>query len=320
MPMENYDTLIIGAGPAGLTAGIYAVRAGLTAIVLDGKTAGGLVGESPAIENYPGFISIDGMKLAEKFKNHALQYVKIKEIDPVIDIRKEGELFIVKTQMQKEYSGKTVILATGSEHRHLGVPGEQELYGRGVSYCSTCDGFFFKGKKVLVVGGGNTAVGDAIYLKGIGCDVTLIHRRDKLRAEKALQDKMFSMDIPVIWDSVVTEIVGDGKVTGAKVKNKKTGEEKIVDASAIFISIGEKPNTELAVKLGAKLTDDGYIAVDRWMRTSVRYVYAAGDVIGGVKQIVTAAAEGAIAALSAYEDLTNPYWKNDEKSVEGFEA
>ena len=319
MPMEDYDTVIIGAGPAGLTAGIYAVRAGLKAIVLDGKTAGGLVGESPAIENYPGFQSIDGMKLAEKFKNHALRYVKIKEIEPVTDTRKENGRFILKTD-RNEYSGKSVIIATGSEHRHLGVPGEEELYGRGVSYCSTCDGFFFKGKKVLVVGGGNTAVGDAIYLKGIGCDVTLIHRRDSLRAEKALQDKLFSMDIPVIWDSVVEEIIGNGKVGGVRIRNKKTGEVKIEELSAVFISVGESPNTELAKKLGARLTEDSYLQVDRWMRTSVRYVYGAGDVIGGVKQIITAAAEGATAALSAYEDLTNPYWKKEEKSVEGFEA
>lgn len=317
--MEEYDTLIIGGGPAGLTAGIYATRAGLKAIVLEGKTAGGLVAESPAIENYPGFQSIDGMKLAEKFKNHALKYVQIKEIEPVQDIKKEREQFILRTA-RGEYHGKSVILATGSEHRHLGVPGEEELYGRGVSYCSTCDGFFFKGKKVLVVGGGNTAVGDAIYLKGIGCDVTLIHRRDQLRAEKALQERMFSMNIPVIWDSVVEEILGDGKVSGAKIRNKKTGEIKVEDASAIFISIGEKPNTELAVKLGAELTEDSYLKVDRGMRTSVRYVYAAGDVTGGVKQIVTAAAEGATAALSAYEDLTNPYWAKEEKNVEGFEA
>lgn len=317
--MEEYDTLIIGGGPAGLTAGIYATRAGLKAIVLEGKTAGGLVAESPAIENYPGFQSIDGMKLAEKFKNHALKYVQIKEIEPVQDIKKEGGHFTLRTA-RGEYHGKSVIIATGSEHRHLGVPGEEELYGRGVSYCSTCDGFFFKGKKVLVVGGGNTAVGDAIYLKGIGCDVTLIHRRDQLRAEKALQEKMFSMNIPVIWDSVVEEIVGDGKVSGAKIRNKKTGEVRVEDASAIFISIGEKPNTELAVKLGAELTEDSYLKVDRGMRTSVRYVYAAGDVTGGVKQIVTAAAEGATAALSAYEDLTNPYWAKEEKNVEGFEA
>ncbi len=319
MPMDDYDTVIVGAGPAGLTAGIYAVRAGLKAIVLDGKTAGGLVGESPAIENYPGFQSIDGMKLAEKFKNHALRYVKIKEIEPVTDTRKENGRFILKTD-RNEYSGKSVIIATGSEHRHLGVPGEEELYGRGVSYCSTCDGFFFKGKKVLVVGGGNTAVGDAIYLKGIGCDVTLIHRRDSLRAEKALQDKMFFMDISVIWDSVVEEIIGNGKVGGVRIRNKKTGEVKTEELSAVFISVGESPNTELAKKLGARLTEDSYLQVDRWMRTSVRYVYGAGDVIGGVKQIITAAAEGATAALSAYEDLTNPYWKKEEKSVEGFEA
>ncbi len=316
--MEEYDTIIIGAGPAGLTAAIYAVRAGLEAIVLDGKTAGGLVAESPAIENYPGFISIDGMKLAEKFKHHAQQYVKIVEIEPVTEIKKVGEMFQIQTD-RNEYSAKSVIIATGSEHRHLNVPGEEEFAGRGVSYCATCDGFFFKGKKILVVGGGNTAVGDAIYLKGIGCDVTLIHRRSELRAEKALQKKMFEMGVPVIWDSVVEEIKGDVKVTGARIKNRKTGEIKDLEVDGIFVSIGESPNTELAKQLGIELTSGGYIKVDRWMRTNVRYVYAAGDVIGGVKQIVTSAAEGATAALTAYEDLTSPYWKNDERNVKGFE-
>ncbi len=314
----EYDSVIIGAGPAGLSAGIYAARAGLKTIVIDGKTAGGLVGESPAIENYPGFPNIDGMKLAEKFKNHALQYVEIKEIEPVLDIKENGGKFEVKTE-REEFSAKTVILATGSEHRHLNIPGEEQFSGRGVSYCSTCDGFFFKGKKVLVVGGGNTAVGDAIYLKGIGCDVTLVHRRDSLRAEKALQEKMFSMDIPVLWDSELKEIYGEGKVKGAKVLNKNSGEISDVEAQAVFVSIGEDPNNQIAKMLGVKLAEDGYVLVDRFMRTNVKGVYAAGDLIGGVKQIVTAAAEGATAALSAYEDMNNPYWKKDEKSVEGFE-
>ena len=316
--MEEYDTVIIGGGPAGLSAAIYAVRAGLKAIVLEGKTAGGLVGESPEIENYPGFTSIDGMKLADKFKKHALHYVEIREIDPVMDIVRENGDFIIKTE-RAEFRAKTIILATGSEHRHLGIPGEEEFSGRGVSYCSTCDGFFFRNKKVLVVGGGNTAVGDAIYLKGIGCDVTLVHRRNALRAEKALQDKLFSLDIPVLWDSELVEIFGDSKVKGAKVKNRNTGDISEVSAEGIFVSIGEDPNNELAKKLGVKLADDGYVIIDRFSRTNVPGVYAAGDLTGGVKQIVTAAAEGATAALSAYEDINNPYWKKDEGSVEGFE-
>ena len=315
--MEDYDTVIIGAGPAGLNAAIYAVRAGLKAIVLDGNTAGGLVAESPAIENYLGFTEIDGMKLSNKFKTHARQYAPIKEIEPVTGIEKEDD-FIVKTE-RGEYRAKTIILATGSEHRHLGIPGEKEFSGRGVSYCSTCDGFFFKNKKVLVVGGGNTAVGDAIYLKGIGCDVTLVHRRDSLLAEKALQDKMLSMDIPVLWDSELTEIYGEAKVGGAKVKNRKSGEISDVKAEGIFISIGEDPNNRLAKELGVKLADDGYVLIDRFSRTNIPGVYAAGDLTGGVKQIITAAAEGAAAALSVYEDINNPYWKKDEISVEGFD-
>ncbi len=316
--MEEYDTVIIGAGPAGLNAAIYATRAGLNAIVLDGKTAGGLVAESPAIENYLGFTSIEGMKLSAKFKTHALQYTRVNEIEPVTDIKRENGDFTVKTE-REEYRAKTIILATGSEHRHLNIPGEAEFSGRGVSYCSTCDGFFFRNKKTLVIGGGNTAVGDAIYLKGIGCDVTLIHRRNALRAEKALQDKLFSLGIPVIWDSELTEIYGEGKVNGAKLRNRKTGEISDIEAEGIFISIGEDPNNQLAKALGVKLADDGYVIIDRFSRTNVPGVYAAGDLTGGVKQIITAAAEGAAAALSAYEDINNPYWKKDEVSVEGFE-
>ncbi len=316
--MESYDTVIIGAGPAGLNAAIYAVRAGLSAIVLDGKTAGGLVAESPAIENYLGFSSIDGMKLSAKFKTHAQHYVQIKEIEPVTDIIRKEDVFLVKTE-RGEYSAKTIILATGSEHRHLGIPGEEEFSGRGVSYCSTCDGFFFRNKEVLVVGGGNTAVGDAIYLKGVGCNVRLVHRRGSLRAEKALQDKMFSMDIPVMWDSELVEIYGDSKVKGVRVRNKKTGEISDVAVDGIFISIGEDPNNDLAKNLGVKLADDGYVIIDRFSRTNVPGVYAAGDLTGGVKQIIVAASEGAVAALSAYEDINNPYWKKDEGSVEGFE-
>jgi len=315
--MEEYDTVIIGAGPAGLSAAIYAARAGLRTIVLDGKTAGGLVGESPAIENYPGYTSIEGMKLADKFKKHAQEYVRIKEIEPVTDIKRDAD-FIIRTD-RGEYRAKTIILGTGSEHRHLNIPGEEEFSGRGVSYCSTCDGFFFRNKKVLVIGGGNTAVGDAIYLKGIGCDVSLVHRRDSLRAEKALQDRLFSLDIPVIWDSELTEIYGESKVTGVKIRNRKSGEIRDAPADAIFVSVGEDPNNQLAKMLGVNLADDGYVIIDRFSRTNVPGVYAAGDLTGGVKQIITAAAEGASAALSAYEDINNPYWKKDEISVEGFD-
>lgn len=318
--MQSYEVIIVGAGPAGLSAGIYSVRNGLRTIIIDQGMGGGGVANAPQIENYLGFESIKGMELAEKFKGHASKYVDIHEGEQVTDIEtdidKAQEPGFIVTTDQAKYKAGALILATGTTHRKLGVNGEEEFAGRGVSYCATCDGFFFKGKKVLVVGGGNSAVIDAIHLHDLGCKVTLIHRRDELRAEKSLQKGLFDRGIEVVWNSILEEIKGGNVVTGASIRTK-TGDGSNENNSSqlsdlkfdgVFISIGETPNSQLAKALGLNLDGRGYIMTDKRQCTNIPKVYAAGDITGGVKQIIVACGEGAIAAISAYEDLKNPYW------------
>ena len=307
MSDEVYDLAVIGAGPAGMTAAIYAVRSGLRTILLDAGMGGGQLQISPEIENFPTWKSVKGPELAAKMKEHTEEYLKVREFEAVEDISRDDGGFVINTAKQ-EYRARAIIMATGATHRKLGVPGEEEFAGRGVSYCATCDGFFFRGKRVAMVGGGNTAAAEAIYLKSIGCDVVLIHRRDTLRAEKRYQDKLKEMGVEILYSHVVEEIVGEQLVKGVRVRDLKSGEEKLLEVSGVFISVGEDPHTALAVKLGVELDENGFIKVDRNMRTSVRYVYAAGDVAGGVRQIVVACGEGAVAATSAYEDIVNPYW------------
>jgi thioredoxin reductase (NADPH) len=306
MTEQDYDLIIIGGGPAGFTAGIYAGRAGLKSVILEKQMAGGQVMISPLIENWPGDKEVSGQDLAMRMRDHAESYAVIAEYSEVYSITKDGK-FLIETP-EGSYRGKAVILATGAEHRHLGVPGEEDLGGRGVSYCATCDGFFFKGKDVIVVGGGSTALLYAIYLHNIECNVKLIHRRDEFRGEKALQDQVRELGIELILDSVVEEFRGSEMLESVAIRNVKTGEETVVETSGAFIAIGEVPQVKLGVALGAELTDEGFIKVDREMRTTVPGFFAAGDITGGLKQIVTATAEGAIAATAAFEDLMEPYW------------
>ena len=303
----NYELAIVGAGPAGYSAAIYAVRAGIKTVVLDKGVGGGLAAISPNIENYPGFESISGMELAEKMKQHASRYTDIHFSEEVKSITKSVDGFTVET-INDSYNVKAVLLCTGTEYRKLNVPGEAELTGRGVSYCATCDGFFFKGKKVAVIGGGNTAVVEAIYLKQIGCnEVNLIHRRDQLRAEKAYEDEAREKKIKIHFNKVVEKIIGSKKVESLLLKDTKTGEKTELKVDGVFISIGEVPQNDLAKKLGVKLDENGYIVVDREGRTNVEGVYAAGDITDGLRQVVTACAEGAIAALTSTEAVGKKY-------------
>ena len=293
----EYDVAIIGCGPAGLTAAIYAGRYGLNVIVFEGMPS--QLSTIPFIENYPGFEG-SGYELLEKMKEQASKYSE-HAFERVVDVEKDGELFVLKTD-SSEYRAKAVIFATGGTHRELGVPGEKEFLGRGVSYCATCDGHFFRGKKVLVIGGGNTAVTDAIYLKEIGCDVTLVHRRDELRADKALQEELFKRGIPVIWNSVVVRIEGSQKVERVVLHDRVKDEDFVVEADGVFIAIGMRPQTELAGKLGVERDSRGYIKVDKKQRTNVPGVFAAGDCCDNpLKQVVTACGDGAVAANSAFE-------------------
>mgnify|MGYP000150214415 FL=1 len=296
-----YDLTVVGGGPAGLSAAIYAVRSGLNTLLLEKGLCGGLLNEIPQIENYPAFKSISGMELASKLKEHASEYAEIRELEEVLSIMRKGENFVVKTE-KGEYETRAVALCTGSRKRKLGVEGEEKFLGKGVSYCATCDGFFFKNKRVLVVGGGNSAVTEALFLKNIGCNVTLVHRRDTLRAEKYLQMRLLK-EIPVRWNAEVRRIEGEEHVQRVVIYDKKRQREEEVECDAVFIAIGEEPNSELASKLGVALDPDKYILTDKHQRTNVQRVYAAGDVAGGLRQVVVACAEGAVAAISAYNDL-----------------
>ncbi|AEE14527.1 thioredoxin reductase [Thermodesulfobium narugense DSM 14796] len=305
--LKEFDLTIVGAGPAGLSAAIYARRSGLSVGIFEAEMVGGQVLTTPQVENYPGFISISGKSLVDILTQHVLNYVSISIGEEVKKINRVEDYFKVITS-DDSYRSKAVLLATGASKRKLKVPGEASFYGKGVSYCALCDGYFYKGKEVFIVGGGNTALTDAIYLKNVGADVTLIHRRDALRAEKYLQDSFFKLGIEVMWNSEVKEILGKESVEFIKIVNNLTGEEQTQALDGLFIAIGYLPNNSLAKDLGVELDEEGYIKVDKNMRTNVHRVYAAGDIVGGEKQIVVAVSRGAIAATSAFEDILSPYW------------
>lgn len=303
---EEHELTIIGAGPGGLSAGIYGERSGLETIILEEKTGGGMAAEAPLVDNYPGLEEIKGVELMDRMKKHARKYTEIRELQPVRKIEK-GDSIFVETD-EKTYATDALIIATGTDHRKLNVPGEDRLEGKGVSYCATCDGYFFKDRPVLVVGGGNTALADATHLLNLGCDVTLVHRRNELRAEKALQEGFLESGGKVIWNSVLEEIEGDESVQKVRLRDLEEDTESKMEVDGVFVSIGEYPRSELASDIGVELDDSGYIKTDEKQRTNIPRIYAAGDVTGATKQIVVACAEGAIAALSAYEDVRNPYW------------
>jgi thioredoxin reductase (NADPH) len=303
----DYELAIIGAGPAGYTAAIYAVRAGIKTIVFDKIGGGGLGNLSPIIENYPGFESIVGMDLMNRMQKHALKYTDINFIEEVSNIQKNNDEFIVETTNGK-YNVKAVLLCLGTEHRKLGVDGEEKFLGKGVSYCATCDGNFFKDKIVAVIGGGNSALIEAIYLKQIGCkQVFLIHRRDELRAEKAYEQDALKNDVEIIYHTHVDSIHGSNNVEYLQIHDVKTDEKSKLTVDGVFISVGVEPQNDLAKKLGCEIDDKGFVKVDKSMRTSVKGVYAAGDLNGGLRQVITACAEGAIAALSSTEAIGKQY-------------
>jgi thioredoxin reductase (NADPH) len=301
------DLIIVGAGPAGLTAAIYAERSGLKTLVLEKANIGGQAAITPVVENYPGFTRIPGKVLMDMMAHHAMHYTQIHQGEEVLEIKPDKKFEVITNK--RKYLARAIILATGAVHRKLNVPGEDRLYGRGVSYCATCDGYFYRGKKVLVIGGGNSAVTEALYLDSIGANVTLVHRRDKLRAEAKLQESLKERKISVLLNSEVKEILGREVLTSVKIENIVEGKVIEYPVDGIFISIGYEPANKLAKQLKLKLDEEGYIEVDRHQRTSMPFVYAAGDITGGVRQIVTAVGEGSVAALTAFEDLSSPYWK-----------
>ncbi len=302
--MDKYDIIIIGAGPGGLTAAIYAGRQGTKNLMIDRDLAGGIGREVPEMENYPGFDNISGLELIEKMKAQAIKNTELHEMEAVEEIiqTEEEYRFTVKTN-KDQYQSKTIILATGSSHRHLEAKGEEEFKGKGVSYCATCDGFFFAGRDIVMVGGGNSALQEALYLNNLGANVTLIHRRDEFRAQKHLQNMIKEVGIKTLLNKTVEEIKGEMLVESVILKDTKTGELTEHPTNGVFISVGYIPHTELATQLGVNLDETGHIIIDKEQKTNVDYVYAIGDVCVGLKQWVVACGEGAVAATSAYHDL-----------------
>jgi thioredoxin reductase (NADPH) len=309
--MESWELVIIGAGAAGLAAGIYGARSGLKTLIIDEKFSGGTTADAPVVENYPGFSQIAGGELAEKMVNHCKKVgVAFHEIENVTDLDLMGERKIVKTS-RGEYEAKAVIVATGSHYREIGVKGEKEFRGKGVSYCGVCDGPFFKGKRVLVIGGGNSAATTTLYLSGIAAEVLVTHRREAFRAEEALvKDIASKQNVQVFWNTEVREIKGEKLVNKVVVYHNKVGETKEIPVDAVFVQIGEAPNSHIARDAGVQVDDAGYIKTDIFQRTNMAGVYAAGDVTNHpVKQIGTAVGQGITAALEAYSYIRQPYYR-----------
>jgi thioredoxin reductase (NADPH) len=307
------DLVIVGGGPAGLTAGIYAARSGLRAAVIERGALGGQVATTPIVENYPGLTQVGGKTLVDIMVNHALEYTNIFPNEDVTEIQ-PGDPISVRTT-RRRFTAKAVLLATGASYRHLDVPGESRLAGSGVSYCSTCDGPLFKNKRVIMVGGGNSAVTEALHLHNIGVQVTVVHRRDKFRAQEHLSKNISANNIPVLFNTEVKQILGEERVTGVELHNHQSGETTTLKVDGVFIAVGYVPAVDLARKIGIELTPEGYIKSDSHHRTNIPGIYTAGDVGGGYKQIVTAAGQGSEAALAIFEDLVNPYWTKAERAA-----
>ena len=302
--MKNYDVIVIGAGPGGMTGALYASRANLSVLMLDRGIYGGQMNNTAAIENYPGFKSVLGPDLAKDMYDGATQFGAEFAYGSVEAIEDHGDHKVVKTD-DGDYSAKAVLIATGSEYKKLGVPGEDSYGGRGVSYCAVCDGAFFKNRDVIVVGGGDSAIEEGLYLAGLASKVTIVVRRDQLRAQKILQDRAFANDkIEFVWNTNVTEIQGDKmKVTGVATHNNQTGEDGHLDASGVFIYVGTLPMTAAFKGLG--ITDDaGWVKTDDHMATAVPGIFAIGDVRQkDLRQITTAVGEGGTAGQAAFNYL-----------------
>jgi len=297
-------TLIIGSGPAGLAAALYAARAHLDPLVLSGMDLGGQVSITHIVENYPGFPEgIGGPQLVENFQKQAERFGARLEFDTATEVDLSSRPFRVTTR-NAEYLAETLILATGATPYHLEIPGEEEFVGRGVSYCATCDGHFFQDRDVIVVGGGDSALEEGLFLTRYANSVTIIHRRDELRAGAFLRKRAFSHPkVEFIWDTVLTEIRGEGVVESVRLRNVKTGAESDLKTDGVFIFIGHIPNTEL---FQDQLETDasGYVIVDRYMQTSVPGVFAAGEVADShFRQVITSAGMGAAAAMQAIHFL-----------------
>ena len=309
MDMEHiYDMIVIGGGPGGYTAALYAARAGLDTLVLEKLSAGGQMALTQQIDNYPGFAEgVDGYTLGEEMQKGAERFGAKTELAEVLSVELEGAVKRVETDMGS-FLGRTVVFSTGADHRALGLAGEQELVGRGVNYCAACDGMFYRGKTVAVVGGGNTAAADALLLSRIAKKVILIHRRDTLRATRIYHAPLMQAEnVEIRWNSEISELLHGQKLTGLRLRNLKSGEESKLEVDGLFISIGRNPATEL-VRGKLELDESSYIRADETTRTSVPSIFAVGDVrTKAVRQVVTAVADGAAAAHFAEEYLAEQF-------------
>ncbi len=303
----NYDVIIIGAGAAGYSAGIYIKRSGLSVAILEREAVpGGNTAVSPLVENYLGYKAVEGSDLAEDFRKHYSEYGKIiTEID-VRDIKRDGDKFIIETD-KKEFTAKAVIITTGTTHRKMNVKGEDTYYGKGISYCSTCDGYLFKDKSVAVIGGGNSGAISALYLDGIAKNVSIISHSKIKKCEEAYTESIDEKKIPFLLNAETEEFVGDGKkLTGIKYKNTETNKEETISVDGAFIYIGVIPQTSFLKNIGVKLDKHGFIIADEKGRTSIPGIYAAGDVLAGSEeQIATAVGDGSRAAITLYMDKMN---------------
>ena len=306
---DIYDLAILGGGPAGITAAIYASRARLNTIWIDKNFApGGQITATYEVDNYPGMPGISGMDLGEAFGEHARKLGLEPKCEKILSLENiSGDIKTIHTK-KNEYQARTIILAFGAEHRKLDIPGEDDLGGFGVSYCATCDGAFYKDRTAVVVGGGNAAAEDAVFLSGLCKKVYLVHRRDELRADKAIQEKVFDCEnIEMVWESIPLEILGQDEVTGIKIQNVKTGEERELDTDGVFIAVGIVPNTTL-VEAQLELDENGYICAGEEGITSAAGVFAAGDIrTKALRQVVTAVSDGANTVASVQKYL----WRKD---------
>ena len=304
--MGQYDVIVIGGGPAGYTAALYCARAALSTLVLEAMAPGGQMGTTDQIDNYPGFVDgINGFELAMNMQKQAERFGAESVFAQVSSMDLKGPEKKIYTEEGDTYTCRAVILALGASPRELGLPEERTLRGRGVSYCATCDGMFYKEKTVVVVGGGDTAAADTVFLSKICKKIYLVHRRDTLRASKAYLKPLEACEnVEFVWDSVVEAILADGNVTGVRVKNKKTGETREIACDGIFVAVGNIPNTALVAD-AVKLTPNGYIDAGETTETNLPGVFAAGDVRQKVlRQVVTAVADGAVASHMAEEYLS----------------
>jgi len=303
---STMDVIIIGGGPAGMTSAIYCSRAGLSTLLLEGAVMGGQAAIADRIDNYPGFPNgISGAELAAMMEQQARRFGAVLASDAVSAIsREEGGIFNIKGG-NGEYLARTIIIASGTEHRRLGIKGEEEMIGKGVSFCATCDGVFFRGRKVAVFGGGDSAVKEALFLTKFATKVVVVHRRDKLRAEKVIQDEAFANPkISFIWDTIPLEISGTDEVTGVQLKNVKSGEISELSVDGVFVFVGTSPGTGYLRGL-IEMDESGYIITDDKMKTSKEGIFAAGDVRRKLlRQVSTAVGDGAVAARSAEEYLS----------------